>query len=256
MTSTTRMSNVLRFATGGPELVLALDETRPTKLLATADPQSYVRLRDEALFGEHPDIEPINADEPVQVTLAWVGSGLMPGAPDAVLLEAPDWKLLEASQEHDGIRVGYSNEAPQRLSNAVLDFLAADGWEANRIGETIHTRYAGTSGELACEIHTDEAREILVTIAVLPIAVPPGRRAAVDELALRLTYRMDIGAVDVSPAGAVSVRHGVDVEGVELTAATVRNAIYPVVTQAERWLPLLQQVIDGGTAEDAVESVS
>ena len=247
--------STLRFATDGPELVLTLDELRPTKLLATADHQSYARVRDEALFGHHPDIEPIDSGEPVQVTLAWVGPGLMPGAPDTVLLEPPDWKLLDASQEHDGIRVGYSTEAAQRLSNAVLDFLAADGWEAELDGETVHTRYAGTSGQLDCQLHADEAREILVTIAVLPVAVPAGRRAAARELAQRLTYRMDIGAVDVSPAGEFSVRHGVDVEGVELTAAAVRNAIYPVVTQAERWLPLLRQVVDGATPEDVVGSL-
>lgn len=246
--------NTLRFATDGPELVLQLDAVHAGRLVATADPQSYVRLRDHALFGPHPDIEPINTGEPVQLTLAWVASGLMPGAPDAVVLEPLDWKLLEASQERDGIRVGYSNEAPQRLANAVLDFLAADGWEAERQGETIRTRYAGTTGDLACAIHTDEAREILVTIAELPVAVPAGRRAAAGELAQRLTYRMDVGAVDVSPAGELSVRHGVDVEGIDLTAAMIRNVVYPVVTQAERWLPLLQRVVDGDAPEDVVDS--
>jgi hypothetical protein len=67
----------------------------------------------------------------------------------------------------------------------------------------------------------------------------------VARLAELLTYRMDLGAVEIHPENdGVRVRHGMDVEDVQLSSALIRNVIYPVVVQAERFLPLLRAVVE------------
>jgi hypothetical protein len=250
----------LRFRTAGEDLVLNLDSVSgPNSISVTAEPDVYARVGTERLFGRPGDaapVEPILADRAVQLTLRWSAAGAMPLELDRIPLAADDWRLLDATQEHDGIRVGYSTQQPERLAGAVLDFLAADGWEAHRSGGgPIRTRYAGTSGEFDCEIHTDEEREILVVVGLLPLTVASARFDALAEVALELTYRMDIGAVEITPRGEIRVRHGIDVEDVELTSQLVRNTIYPVVTQAERWLPVLRAVASGTDPTAALDDL-
>jgi hypothetical protein len=76
----------------------------------------------------------------------------------------------------------------------------------------------------------------------------------VSRLAELLTYRMDLGAVEIHPENYdVRVRHGIDVEDVQLSSALIRNVIYPVVVQAERFLPLLRAVVE--EAADPVQVV-
>lgn len=255
----------LTFTTDAGPLSAVLDRTEDSHLgssattwCVTVDWPSYRRVRDERLFGlaaaELRTIEPMVAETAVQLLLKWVGVGTPPDPQDH--LADSDWQLTEATQDRDGVQVGYRTERPDRIGTAVLDFLAADGWQSLRRSSDapIETRYAGKTGEFDCAMFTEEDRQLIVTVAYLPVTVPESRRPAVSRLAELLTYRMDLGAVEIHPENYdVRVRHGIDVEDVQLSSALIRNVIYPVVVQAERFLPLLRAVVE--EAADPVQVV-
>ncbi|MGX7681857.1 YbjN domain-containing protein [Jatrophihabitans sp. DSM 45814] len=230
--------------------VSALPDPGQNQLRVTVDPAGYERIREERLFSGSADqprlIEPIVSDEPVDLLLKWIGSGEPPRSIEG--LDASNWQLLEATQDRDGVQVGFRTQRPERISEAVLSFLAADGWESLRTSpaEPIRTRYSGTSGEFDCDIYVDEDRELLVVVAYLPVPVAESRLPQMGELANLLNFRMDLGAIEIAPqTHDVRVRHGIDVEDVPLTSALIRNVIYPVVVHAEQYLPLVRAVAAG-----------
>ena len=143
------------------------------------------------------------------------------------------------------------------LADVVLDCLTELGWTAVRVGdEPFRTTYPGTNGELPVAIHVDDERRFVVVHTMLPVDPAEGRLPVVGELALQLSWRMDIGSVDVDlDGGTVLVRCGADLEGVEATTAVVRNLLTAACVQADRFLPAIAAAAaaGGATAADALQ---
>jgi hypothetical protein len=252
-------------AAGGPVAVIRSPRRaiRPDQLAVIGSPDVYARVLRELLFGllreNLPETDPIDPARPVSMTLRWVGTGDSPIVPDDGRMDIDDWRLVDITQDHDGVQIGYLTETdPAVLSAAVLDFLSADGWEAMRTDSEgpFRTTYAGDSGIMDVELFVDEERQFLVVVAHLPLVVPINRIPEVGELALRLSSMMDVASTDIDyDTGSVRVRSSVDLEAVPISRNIIRNTVYAAVVQGDSFVPAYIAVAEGMSPVDALEQL-
>jgi hypothetical protein len=259
----------LEFATAdGPLRVTRSDRAPddPGELVVIAQPAQYRRVLSIPLFGLDVDIiparPPVDADQPVSLALRWVGPGSAPASFDALAAEhlhESSWQLQSVTQDFEGIQLGFRTVGDdEELGVAVLDLLAADGWESSResADDPISTTHVGAHGTLDVELFADEERRFLVVIAYLPIEIPTSRIDEIGELALRLSSIMDIGSVDVDvDVGSARVRSAVDLDGVPITRAMIRNTLQAAVVQGDLFLPAFTAVLDGMSARAALDLI-
>ncbi len=146
-----------------------------------------------------------------------------------------------------------------RAFTTVGEFLREDGWYPQQLEElTIYRVYfRGDNGELVCYAQVRVDLEQFIFYAVLPIRVPEEKRDAVAEYITRANYGLRIGNFEMDYSdGEVRYKSSLDFEGEELTYNLIRNAIYPAVRTADRYLPGLIWVAYGSkTPEEAIEAI-
>lgn len=126
------------------------------------------------------------------------------------------------------------------------DFLQEDKWHPHRLDDRYIYRlgFSGKNGSLACYAQIRPELEQFLFFAMIPVKAPPERRPAVAEFITRANYGLRIGNFEMDlNDGEVRYKSSLDFEGVELTPRLIRNAIYPAVQTADRYLPGLMKVI-------------
>lgn len=132
------------------------------------------------------------------------------------------------------------------LFDTMIAFFEHDGWPFDRLEEmpAIRTGFSGENGKWLCFAHVREELEQFVFYSVLPVNVPPPRRAAVAEFITRANSGMIIGNFEMDYSdGEVRYKTSVDVEGSSLTLPLVRQLVYANVSTVDHYLPGLMSVI-------------
>jgi hypothetical protein len=139
------------------------------------------------------------------------------------------------------------------LRALVADVLAEMEWphapdeEADRL--LIPVR--GESGIWECHVIVlDDEREVLV-LSMLPVDVPPERRAAVAEAINRANYGLRLGNFEMDhDDGEVRFRTSVNLDGAVLSGAVIRTLLEANAQITDAYLSALGGVADG-SAEPA-----
>jgi hypothetical protein len=137
------------------------------------------------------------------------------------------------------------------------EYLEEDGWHPQRVEERTIYRvgYSGENGMQQCFAQVLVEMEQLLFYAFSPIKVPEDRRAAAAEFLTRANYGLRIGNFEMDyKDGEVRYKSSVDFEGVAVTHALVRNAIYPAVRTMDDYMSGLLAVAFGG--QDPEEAIA
>jgi hypothetical protein len=101
-------------------------------------------------------------------------------------------------------------------------------------------RLAAGSAMLPTMLLFREVDEQIVLYLHAPVAAPANRRLAVAELLTRINRGIRLGCFELDFAdGDVRYRVAIDVEGVEVTPALIRNLTGPALPTMDRFLPAL-----------------
>ena len=136
------------------------------------------------------------------------------------------------------------------------EFLDADGWYPQRIGEEYVFRagFAGKSGQVMCYAAILVDYEQFLFYVIPPVKVPETARSAVAEFITRVNYGLRIGNLEMDfDDGEVRYKSSLDFGGETLTAGLVKNTIYPAVQTMDLYLPVLMSVMyEGQSPVDAI----
>ena len=149
-----------------------------------------------------------------------------------------------------------SNSVPQNDTSlqpfdALGQFLEADGWYPQRIGDknVYRVGFAGQNGQMTCFATIFEEHDQFLFYAIAPLKVPEAARPAAAEFITRANYGLRIGNFEMDFSdGEVRYKTSLDFEGETLTAGLIKNAIYPAVQTMDRYLPGLMGLIFGDKA--------
>jgi hypothetical protein len=141
----------------------------------------------------------------------------------------------------------------------LTDFLEEDGWRPRRMeGKNAFSMgYTGKNGDYRCYAVVRVDLEEFLFYTVAPVRVPEAVRPAVAEFVTRANYGMRIGNYELDYSdGEVRYKSSINFEDEVLTEEAIRNAIYPAVQTADRYLPGLLRVSFGGaTPLEAIEEI-
>lgn len=128
------------------------------------------------------------------------------------------------------------------------ELLAADGWHAQRLGESHVYRLhcTGKHGSFACYAQVRVDLEQLLFYAVCPVRIPEEARLRVAEFITRANYGMRIGNFELDFGdGELRFKTSLDFEGTDLDAGLVRGLVYPAVHTLDAYLPGVLAVAHG-----------
>ena len=129
--------------------------------------------------------------------------------------------------------------------------LTEDGWHPQRYGDGYVYRvgFAGRSGEFSCYADIEADTERFLFYIVAPIRAPEDRLGDVAEYIARANYDLEIGNFEMDFSdGEIRYKSSVGFKKTVLTPELIKNAIYPAVQTADRYLPGLIKVIYGETS--------
>jgi hypothetical protein len=128
-------------------------------------------------------------------------------------------------------------------------FLTEDDWHPRQIEDKYIYRmgFAGSNGDTVCYAQIRVDLEQFLFYVMAPVKAPEETRLAVTEFITRANYGLRIGNFEMDFSdGEMRFKSSLDFEGVTLTPALIKHAIYPAVTTMDRYLPGLMAVIYGG----------
>ncbi len=145
------------------------------------------------------------------------------------------------------------------IFDAVLRFFEDDRWDVARLdGEPVLSmNVAGKNGQWRCVAKSREEQKQFVFYSVCGTSAPEHRRQAVAEFVTRANFGMVIGNFELDfDDGEIRYKTSIDVEGVSLAPALIKNLVYANVLMMDRYLPAITQVIEGtASPRAAVASV-
>jgi hypothetical protein len=135
----------------------------------------------------------------------------------------------------------------------VIAFMEADGWPCERQNPvTIRSAFEGKHGRWEVFVSVRSQHNLLAVFSIAPAAVPAEERTTVGEFLHRANFGLYVGNFDLDYTnGRVQARTGLDFTGTAVTDAMIKNLLYLNVTLMDRYLPGLQQVIDGSMTPEA-----
>lgn len=146
-----------------------------------------------------------------------------------------------------------------RIYDTLQRFFADEEWPVRPFEDepAMEGMFEGEHGEFRVVALADELEERVAIYAVAPEVCPPERRAAVAELLTRANYGMMIGNFELDlDDGEIRYKGSLDVEGVELPVAMLRNLTYSCCTTLDLYRPALRAVLDGAASpREAVDLV-
>ncbi len=150
-------------------------------------------------------------------------------------------------------------ENAQRAFATLGEFLEEDEWYPQRMIDRYIYRmgFSGEHGRVACFAQIRMELEQFLFYVMAPTKAAVEQRLRVAEFITRANYGLRIGNFELDfRDGEVRYKSSLDFEGVELTPALIRNAIYPAVQTMDRYLPGLMSVIYGSTSpEEAIAEI-
>lgn len=146
-----------------------------------------------------------------------------------------------------------------RIAEGTARFFREIGWFFNPHLDKgfIHLLYKGDNGEWGCMAYPLEAAERLAFYSVAPVRCPEGRRAEMMEFLHRANHDMVIGNFEMDLSdGEIRYKTSLDVEGVELVPALVRNIVRPNCRMMDAYLPgMMSLIYSGASAAEAIHQV-
>lgn len=136
--------------------------------------------------------------------------------------------------------------APQSPAplEVVANFLTAQGWSCEQVGELLHTRYRGAHGEWICYAHHRPEADQWLFYSVAPLRAPKVLAAAVAEYLTRANWGLILGNFELDfNDGEVRYKTSIQLNGTAMTAELLHPLIYGNVAVMDRYLPGLQAVI-------------
>jgi hypothetical protein len=137
------------------------------------------------------------------------------------------------------------------IFDAVLRFFEDDRWDVARLdGEPVLSmNVAGKNGQWRCVAKSREEQKQFVFYSVCGMSAPEHRRQAVAEFVTRANFGMVIGNFELDfDDGEIRYKTSIDVEGVPLAPALIKNLVYANVLMMDRYLPAITQVIEGSAS--------
>jgi len=136
---------------------------------------------------------------------------------------------------------------------AILDtlkrFLTDDDWNFEEIEgrNALRMGFQGEDGSWMCVVQARDEQEQFVFYSILPVQVPPERRAAIAEFLTRANYGMVLGNFEMDfEDGEVRFKTSIDVEGAALLPALIKPMVYANVTMMNRYYSGILAVAHGG----------
>jgi hypothetical protein len=135
-------------------------------------------------------------------------------------------------------------------------FLQEDEWHPQKLDDkTIYrVAFSGTNGNYACFAVIRIDLEQFIFYVQSSVKAPEEMRTAVAEFITRANYGLRIGNFELDMSdGEIRYKSSLDFEGIPLSAALIKNAIYPAVQTMDRYFAGLLQVMYGqNTPEEAI----
>lgn len=132
------------------------------------------------------------------------------------------------------------------IFDALVEFFEDDDWKYHILEGllVLSLPYAGRNGKWTCYAQAREEQDQFVFYSVCPVNATPQTTAAVVEYITRANYGMIIGNFELDyDDGEIRYKTSIDVEGVSLSAALIRQLVYANVLITDRYLPGLMRVI-------------
>lgn len=133
---------------------------------------------------------------------------------------------------------------------AILDeliiFFEEDDWRFDQMHDmpAVHTVFTGDNSKWDCYAHAREDTSQCVFYSVLPVTVPPNKRAAAAEFITRANYGMMIGNFEMNyDDGEVRYKTSIDVTGDQINFALIKQLVYANCATMDQYLPGLMSVI-------------
>jgi len=135
-----------------------------------------------------------------------------------------------------------------KIFDAVTTFLKEDGWPVRRIGKDLaySVTFEGENGEWACVAQVVEEENLFLFYSACPVAAPPERRAAAEELLNRINFNLKVGDFEMDLAdGHIRFRTSLDVTGHTPGALLINQVVYTNVLSMDKYLPFIKAVLEG-----------
>jgi hypothetical protein len=138
------------------------------------------------------------------------------------------------------------NENGLQAFDGLGRFLEEDGWYPQRLDDRFIYRmgFSGKNGQTVCFAQVRVDLEQFLFYVIAPVKAPEDVRPAVVEFITRANYGLRIGNFEFDyDDGEVRYKSSLDFEGLPLSDALIKHAIYPAVQTMDRYLPGLMEVI-------------
>lgn len=162
-----------------------------------------------------------------------------------------NWRECEAC--------GGTGIEPQLPLLGILErFFDEDGWVVTPQAEheILWVGFEGNNGQWKCCAQAREDEQQMVFYSICPRRVEAPERARMAEFITRANYGIVIGNFEMDYAdGEVRFKTSIDVEDARLTFPLIHHVVYANLLMTDRYLPGITAVIEGQTAQSALELV-
>ena len=126
------------------------------------------------------------------------------------------------------------------LFEAMVDFFKSDGWPYIQLEDRpmLSMNFDGKNAKWTCFAQAREEQQQFIFYSVSPVNAPAEKRAALAEFITRANYGLIIGNFELDfEDGEIRYKTSLDVEGVTLSAAVIKNLINTNVSTLDQYLP-------------------
>ena len=146
------------------------------------------------------------------------------------------------------------------MPSAVSAFFDAERWDVLSIDESpvpgVRGAFRGENGEWFVDVFWFPEFEHLVVLSVATSPVPDESREAVAGYLTFVNFGLPLGNFELSPeTGDFRCKTSVSIAEADLTAEIVARHVYANVALMDRYLPGVEQVLDGVDADYAYDAV-
>lgn len=145
-----------------------------------------------------------------------------------------------------------------RIYSGMEAFFQRDGWKFTKVDDrpVIRLPFQGKTASWICYAQAREEDERFLFYAVCPLRAPKETYPAMCEFLTRANYGMIIGnfEMDVSD-GEIRYKASLGLKNVEISDPLINNAVYPVLSMMDKYLPGIMMVLTGKSAEEAIQHV-
>jgi hypothetical protein len=165
---------------------------------------------------------------------------------------------VEASWQVCEHCAGTGIEPPQPILAVLERFFDDDGWAVTQQLEhdILWLGFEGNNGQWKCCAQAREDEQQMVFFSICPRRVESAQRAAMAEFITRANYGIVIGNFELDYSdGEVRFKTSIDVEDARLTPALIHHLVYANLLMTDRYLPGITAIIEGQSAQSALELV-